>query len=67
MAETKAYFNNIPCALEKKVYFAVLSGVPGGSAGKESTCNEGNLGSIPGSPNYLFNFPINLKLKKKIH
>ena len=23
-------------------------GFPGGSAGKESTCNEGDLGSIPG-------------------
>ena len=23
-------------------------GVPGGSAGKESACNEGDLGSIPG-------------------
>ena len=23
-------------------------GIPGGSAGKESTCNEGDLGSIPG-------------------
>ena len=25
------------------------SGSPGGSAGKESACNEGDLGSIPGS------------------
>ena len=48
MAQTKAYFNNIPCALEKKMYSAVLSGVPGGSAGKESTCNEGDLGLVPG-------------------
>ena len=24
-------------------------GLPGGSAGKESTCNAGDLGSIPGS------------------
>ena len=24
------------------------SGVPGGSAGKESTCNAGDLGLIPG-------------------
>ena len=24
------------------------SGFPGGSAGKESACNAGNLGSIPG-------------------
>ena len=26
----------------------VLVGFPGGSAGKESTCNAGDLGSIPG-------------------
>ena len=52
MAQTKAYFNNIPCALEKKVYSAVLGRVPGGSAGKESTCNEGDLGSIPGLGRY---------------
>ena len=26
-----------------------LMGFPGGSDGKESTCNEGDLGSIPGS------------------
>ena len=26
----------------------VFSGFPGGSAGKESTCNAGDLGSIPG-------------------
>ena len=26
----------------------LISGFPGGSAGKESTCNEGDLGSIPG-------------------
>ena len=25
-----------------------LSGFPGGSAGKESTCNAGDLGSVPG-------------------
>ena len=26
----------------------VISGFPGGSAGKESTCNAGDLGLIPG-------------------
>ena len=26
----------------------VAGGFPGGSAGKESTCNAGDLGSIPG-------------------
>ena len=30
------------------LYF-VLEGFPGGSGGKESACNAGNLGSIPGS------------------
>ena len=28
-------------------------GFPGGSDGKESTCNEGDLGSIPGQGNPL--------------
>ena len=27
---------------------ATIMGFPGGSAGKESTCNAGDLGSIPG-------------------
>ena len=28
-------------------------GFPGGSAGKESTCNAGDLGSIPGLGRFL--------------
>ena len=28
--------------------FIIIKGFPGGSAGKESACNEGDLGSIPG-------------------
>ena len=28
--------------------YIVLMGFPGGSAGKESACNAGDLGSIPG-------------------
>ena len=32
--------------LENLVEF--MEGFPGGSAGKESTCNAGELGSIPG-------------------
>ena len=28
--------------------YIVLTGFPGGSTGKESTCNAGDLGSIPG-------------------
>ena len=27
---------------------SVFSGFPGGSAGKESACNAGDLGSVPG-------------------
>ena len=37
--------------LQKTVLFALLTqvlGFPCGSAGKESTCNAGDLGSIPG-------------------
>ena len=30
-----------------------LVGFPGGSAGKESACNMGDLGSIPGLGRYL--------------
>ena len=29
--------------------YLYMQGFPGGSAGKESTCNAGDLGSIPGS------------------
>ena len=32
---------------------AVRKGFPGGSDGKESACNAGDLGSIPGSRSYL--------------
>ena len=30
------------------IYVYILRGFPGGSAGKESACNAGDLGSIPG-------------------
>ena len=30
------------------LHFKDTQGFPGSSAGKESTCNEGDLGSIPG-------------------
>ena len=33
---------------ENKLIHCTHMGVPGGSAGKESTCNAGNLGLIPG-------------------
>ena len=32
--------------------FSVYMGFPGGSAGKESACNVGDLGSIPGLGRY---------------
>ena len=33
-----------------EIYYAyVIKGFPGGSDGKESACNAGDLGSIPGS------------------
>ena len=31
-----------------RLHIPVFSGFPGGSAGKESSCNVGELGSIPG-------------------
>ena len=32
----------------ERLYTPVFLGFPGGSGGKESACNEGDLGSIPG-------------------
>ena len=40
---------------------AVFLGLPGGSAGKESACNAGDLGSIPGlgrSPEEGNSYPL---------
>ena len=34
------------------VYIYIYLGFPGGSEGKVSACNEGDLGSIPGSGRY---------------
>ena len=50
----------------KKLYFHLISafrqlGFHGGSAGKESACNEGDLGSIPGfgrSPGEVNGYPL---------
>ena len=36
-----------PLEKEMTTYYSIL-GFPGGSVGKESTCNVGDLGSIPG-------------------
>ena len=30
------------------LFFIVIEGLPGGLVGKESVCNAGDLGSIPG-------------------
>ena len=35
------------CHISVSLFFLSM-GFPGGSAGKESTCNTGDLGSIPG-------------------
>ena len=37
------------CMVHTRLYFMVFLGFPGGSDGKESACNAGDLGSIPGS------------------
>ena len=42
-------------------YFQAFMGFPGGSAGNESTCNVGDLGSIPGlgrSPGEGIGYPL---------
>ena len=36
------------CCKHKNTHSSHVMGFPGGSAGKESTCNAGDLGSIPG-------------------
>ena len=45
-------------------------GLPCGSAGKESTCNAGHLGSIPGSgkslPVYLFWASLTVRMAKNL-
>ena len=35
--------------LEKKMHYNTTTGFPGSSAGKETTCNAGDPGLIPGS------------------
>ena len=39
----------IPAVIKYKFYSMSLMGFPGGSGSKESSCNAGDLGSIPGS------------------
>ena len=49
------------CIIYKGTYICVSGTSPGGSAGKESTCNVGDLGSIPGlgrSPGEGNSYPL---------
>ena len=61
----------VPLGGEKLGHFAIMSlpshGFPGGSAGKESACNVGDLGSIPGlgrSPGEGKGYPLYFGLEK---
>jgi len=69
--ELPMLYSNFPlaiCLLCSKVHASVLLfqlvqhlGFPGGSAGKESACNAGDLGSIPGvgrSPGEGNSYPL---------
>ena len=47
MKETPVWFLSREDPLEKNLPTAVFLGFPGGSAGKESACNAGDLGSTP--------------------
>ena len=47
MRETPVQFLSREHLLEKGIGYPVFLGFPGGSAGKESTSNVGDLGSIP--------------------
>ena len=40
------------CFRYAKLYMYTHMGFPGGSDSKESACNEGNPGSVPGSGRY---------------
>ena len=44
MCWARGYMGTLYCSILIRSY----KGFPGGSADKESTCNEGDLGSIPG-------------------
>ena len=48
-------------AVEKREYLCIVGRFPGGSAGKESACNMGDLGSIRGlgrSPDEGNSYPL---------
>jgi len=42
---------SLPCKVTIASFVVICQGFPGGSDSKESTCNEGDLGLIPGSRN----------------
>ena len=47
--------------MDVRISFCIIESVPCGSAGKESTCNAGDLGSIPGlggSPGEGKSYPL---------
>ena len=46
MSDTLFIHDIVQCSCD------TVQGFPGGSAGKESACNEGDLGSIPGLGRY---------------
>ena len=50
MSSPAPQFKSITASVLSLLYGPTLTSVafPGGSAGKESTCNVGDLGSIPG-------------------
>ena len=63
MQETPGWFLGQEDPLEKRYRLPtpVFLGFPGGSAGKESTCNAEELGSIPGlvsSPGEGNSYPL---------
>ena len=46
---------------KNEILYKILGGFPGSSAGKESTCNAGDPGSIPGlgrSPGEGIGYPL---------
>jgi len=59
--ETSITICNIDSQREFAVWLRKLRGFPGGSAGKESACNAGDLGLVPGlgrSPGEGIGYPL---------
>ena len=47
--ESRSVCIDLKLRLPLYIYHSAYTGFPGGSDGKESACNVGDLGSIPGS------------------